>query len=503
VPADPPPDAAAAETGSSAPALGGLVRRGVAWTVFSQVSVQALALLTSVVVAHLLSPRQVGLASEAAVFVSLVLVVTDFGLGAVVIQRASTSEVELSTLFWSVVGLGVAMTAIGVGLAWPIAALYHQPEVRGLFAVMSLTFLATGPGIIPGALLVRELQFRRLELRNVAATVAGCVVAIVLAALGAGPWAIVAQTVSMASVSTLLLWRTSTWRPGMTFSRGFLREVRGFSSQVMGSKTVGWASANVDNLLVGKFRGPSPLGAYSLAFAVALTPVNRLAGPMVNVFFPAFSKLRDREPIADMWLRAERVLAFVAVPAMLGLVIVAPDLVRVVFGYRWRHAAPVMQLLAVVALTQTLTALNDGIFQALGETRTQFRFRAVLSVVTLAAFAGGLPWGITGASAGYLIASLVLQPVYVWLTVRLLRVPARRWASSVGGVFAAGGAMIVVLYLLRRALLDAHLPAAARLVVLVLAGALVYGGLIAWRGEAIKRELRLMLARRRAGAVNA
>jgi O-antigen/teichoic acid export membrane protein len=502
VPADSPSDAAAA-AGSSGPALGGLVRRGIAWTVFSQASVQGLALITSVIVAHLLSPRQVGLASEAAVFVSLVLVVTDFGLGSVVIQRASTSEVELSTLFWSVTGLGVAMTAVGVGLSWPIAALYHQPDVRGLFAVMSLTFLATAPGIIPGALLVRELRFRSLEVRTVAAAVAGSFVAIVLAALGAGPWAIVAQTVSMATVSTLLLWRTSTWRPAMRFSRRFLREVSGFSSHILGSKTVGWANANIDNLLVGKFRGPSPLGAYSLAFAVALTPVNRLAAPMVNVFFPAFSKLHDREPIAEMWLRAERVLAFVAVPAMLGLVVAAPDLVQVAFGFRWRHAAPVMQLLAVVALTQTLTALNDGIFQALGETRTQFRFRAVLSAVTLAAFAAGLPWGITGASVGYLISSVVMQPVYVWLAVRLLRVPVRRWASSVAGVLAAGAAMCVALYVLRRALVAGEVPAGIRLLLLIIAGALVYGGLIAWRGTEIKREIRLVLARRKASPLAA
>jgi O-antigen/teichoic acid export membrane protein len=355
---------------------------------------------------------------------------------------------------------------------------------------MSLAFLVTAPGLVQGALLMREMKFRSLELRTVVAMVASAAVAITLAALGVGPWAIVGQTITMPTVSTILLWRSSTWRPRLLFSWRSLRDAAGFGSHVLGSRLVGWANANVDNLLVGRFLGASPLGAYSLAFAVALTPVNRIGIPVTTVFFPAFSKIQDRERIAEVWLRAIRVLAFLVVPGVLGLVVVAPDLVRVVFGLKWRHAAPVMQVLALVALTQTLTSLNDGILQALDRTRLLFRFRTLLSVVTLAAFAGGLPWGITGASFGYLIASLVLQPVYVWLVARVVGITLVAWLRSVVVVFELGAIMMVSVYTIRRLLLAAHTPAGVRLVVLVLAGTLIYGALALWQESELGVDVR-------------
>lgn len=470
--------------------LPGLVRRGVGWMMASQAAIQVMALLTSVVVARLLSPRQVGLASEGAVFVSLALVVGEFGFAAVIIQRPSLAELEISTLFWAGLGLGLLLTLLGVAVSPLVADLYGEHQVEPLFAVMSLTFLATAPGIVQGALLTRELRFRKLELRTIVATVSSCAVAIVLAVLGAGPWAIVAQMLTVSSVSTVLLWRSSTWRPGMMFSVPALRRFAGFTSHVLGSEFVVWANANVDNLLVGRFLGASPLGAYSLAFAVALTPVNRIALPLTQVFFPAFSRIREPARIAEVWLRATRILAFVAVPMMLGLIVVAPDLVSAVFGAKWRHAAPVMQLLAGIGLIQTMTTVNDGVLKALDRTRTLFRFRSILSVLTLVAFAAGLPWGITGATVGYLIASVVLQPVYVWLTLGAVGARPSQWLRSVLPVLLLGGAMLAVLLAVRHVFLSAGVPAGIRLAALILIGAIVYLGAVVALVPAIVNELR-------------
>jgi O-antigen/teichoic acid export membrane protein len=478
--------------------LPGLVRRGVGWTMASQGAMQTMALLTSIVVARFLSPHQVGLASEAVVFVSLTLVVGDFGFGAVIVQRQRVSEDEVSTLFWAVCLLGLILTAFGIAISGAVADLYGEPEVQRLFAVMAITFAVTAPGIVQGALLTRELRFRNLELRTIAATVTSCTTAIVLAALGAGPWAIVAQTITMAAVSTLLLWRSSPWRPRLVFSVSYLRDVREYAGHVLGSKLVIWANANVDNLLVGRFLGAAPLGAYSLAFAVALTPVNRIAMPITQVFFPAFSRMREKGQIADVWLRSTRILAFVVVPSMLGLVVVGPDFVRAVFGHKWVHAGPVMQVLAAVALFQTLTSLNDVILAAINETRLLFWFRTTVSVVTLAAFAAGLPWGITGAATGYLIACAVLHPAYVWLTVRALGITVRAWIQSVFRVFVAGGAMCLVLVGLRVAMVHYGTPVGVRLAALVVWGAVLYLAVAVRLMPDVRVEVSEALARRRA-----
>src|SRR5947207_188603 len=104
-------------------------------------------------------------------------------------------------------------------------------------------------------------------------------------------------------------------------------------------------------------------------------------------------------------------IAFVAVPAMLGLIAVAPEFVTAVFGQKWHAAVPVIQLLAPVGLLGTLTTLNAGVLQVLDRTRALFRFTLVLSIASVGAFVAGLPWGIEGVATAYLIVTVALQPV--------------------------------------------------------------------------------------------
>jgi len=458
---------------------------------------QLLGFITSIVIARFLSPFELGLATEAVVFVSLVLVVGEFGFAPVIIQRERLREQDTATAFWASLALGAALTLIGVGLSWPIAALYGEPRLQPLFAVMSLTFLFTAAGLVQEALLMREMDFRALEVRTILAVICSCTVGITLAALGFGPWAIVVQTLTISAVASALVWRSSPWRPTMTFSVPILKEMWSFASHVTGSRILNWAQLNVDNLLVGRFLGAANLGVYSLAFAIGFAPVNRLSEPLGQVLFPAFSRIQDRQQIALIWLRASRMLALIAVPAMLGLIVIAHDFVQVVFGQKWMGAVVVLQLLAPISLFQTLTGFNASVLQSIDRTRLLLRLTAVTTVLSMAAFAGGLPWGIKGVAVAYLIATVVLQSGYLWLTARAISMPLRQWLGSVSGVLQAGLLMLLVVAAAREALLSAAVPAAGRLAVLILLGVLSYAAGIRWRAPEAISELKAVRQRRR------
>ena len=107
--------------------LSGQIVRGVGWMLAAQGATLAFGFVTSIVVARLLSPRNVGLATEAIVFVALALVLVDFGLGAAIVQRPSLSEDDKSTIFWAGMALGVGLTLAGIGLSWPIIASRSRP----------------------------------------------------------------------------------------------------------------------------------------------------------------------------------------------------------------------------------------------------------------------------------------------------------------------------------------------------------------------------------------
>ncbi len=464
----------------------------------SQVSIQLVGLVTSIVIARFLTPRDVGLAAMGVVFVNLALLLADAGVAAAIVQRQTLTEDDKSTAFWATMALGVGLTLAGIGLSWPIADFYGEPRVQPIFAALSFAYLFTAPGIVQGALLTRELKFRSLELRTIAATTTSCAAGITLAIAGFGPWAIVAQHLTITLVSTVLLWRSSSWRPKLRATRASFSDMAGFSTHVLGSRVFTWLARNVDNLLIGRYLGAAALGAYSLAFNLMITPVTRVAGPITQVFYPAFSRMREPERIAGAWLRAVRMVAFVVTPAMLGVIVVAPDFVRVVFGPRWHAAVPVLRILAPLGLVQALQALNYGILQSVARTRVLVRYTAVASVVTVGAFAAGLPWGIEGVATAYVLVSVVLEPAYLVLTTRAVGITPWRWLASIRGVLEAGGVMFAVLLLARELLLRTEIPVGARLALEIVVGAAAYLPVVLWRAPEVMRELKAALAARRA-----
>ena len=124
-----------------------------------------------------------------------------------------------------------------------------------------------------------------------------------------------------------------------------MRRLGGFAGNVFGENFLYQAGRTLGPLIVGRALGAAALGAFALATNVILVPFARLAGPLQQVFFPAFSRMDgDREGIADIWIRASRLVGAFAIPALTGLVIVAPDFVQVVLGSKWSSATPVIQI---------------------------------------------------------------------------------------------------------------------------------------------------------------
>jgi O-antigen/teichoic acid export membrane protein len=478
--------------------LKGLVVRGAGWMMASQMATQVLGLITAIVVARFLGPREVGLAAEALVFGSLALVLVDFGFASAVVQRPNLSPADISTIFWAGLGLGIVLTFAGVALSWPIADLYGEPEVQPLFAVLSLAFLFTAPGIVQGALLAREMKFRSLEIRTIVATAASCAVGIGMALAGAGPWAIIGQHLVITSVSTALLWRASAWRPQAIFSIESLRSMAAYTSNVFGTRVLIWASINLDNFLVGKFAGAGALGAYSIAFNLMSTPLKRIASPLTSVLFPAFSRMRDPERIGPAWLRAVGVMAAITVPITLGVIPVAPELIGVLFGDEWDAAIPLLQILAGVGLIHSLAALNDGVLQALDRTGILFRFTAFLSIVSVAAFAVAVQSSVEAVAWAYLAVTILFQPVLLWFTAREAHQPVSAWFRSVSGVFQAGVVMTGAVVATRLLLDDSALPDGLKLLIFIAVGAAVYLPLVVWRAPDVVAEAREAWRRRRA-----
>jgi O-antigen/teichoic acid export membrane protein len=485
------------DTESPDPRLRSRVLKGLAWKAFSQVFRQLSRIAVAVILARLLTPHDYGVAAMVLVFASLVIIFSDLALGAALVQRETLSELERSTVFWTSAGVGLLFTLVGIAISGPIASFYGEPEVKPLFTALSLSFLVTALGTTQTALLNRDMDFRSLELRMMGGTAAGGVVGITAAAAGFGAWAIIGQQLAIAAVSTVLLWALSPWHPRFAFSWQALRGLASFSANVFGTRVLFYLNRNADNMLIGRFLGSTALGLYAVAYNIMLAPLSRIAGPIVEVLFPAFSRIQaDKERMASLWLRANRMIAAITIPGMLGLIVVAPEFVRVVLGEKWLAAVPVIQILAWVGLLQSLQRLNSSVLQAVDRTGVLLRYSVVVVVASLVAFAGGLSWGIVGVATAYAISSTIVEPYYTWLTARELGISIWDFVRAISGVATAAVLMVPCVAFARELLLAEGVPAGARLALLVALGAAVFAVLCVWRAPDVLDELRRLRPRK-------
>jgi O-antigen/teichoic acid export membrane protein len=340
------------------------------------------------------------------------------------------------------------------------------------------------------------MSFRRLELLTMAGGLAGGVGAIVVAALDGGAWAIIAQQVITATVMTALVVVASPWRPQRTFSMASLRSLWGFSGYLVGHRLLFYLHQNADRFLIGRYIGAAALGTYAVAYNLMLIPVGRIGTPLQRVLAPAFSRMQEEpERMAAAWARVVRLVAVVTVPALAGLIVVAPDFIPVVLGAQWVEAVPLIQILAWVGMLQALQSPHIDVLMARGRTSVIFRYSCVFTAAHIVAFVVGLQWGVTGVAIAYAISSTLVEPTLTVLTARAMGVSPMVFVRSVTGVFQAAAVMAAGTLLLRAALVDADVPQLARLVIVSLAGVLIFVPLCAWRVPEVAQEVRGLFRR--------
>ena len=341
------------DTGEAPPNLAGTVIGGVAWKLSSRAVSGVTHLVVIVVLARLLTPTDYGIAGMALLVTSFAFIFTDPALGAALVQRPTIDERDRSTVFWLATAIGTVLTILGVLLSGLVADFFDQEQVRDLVIVSSLCLGLTSLSVVHRALLTRRLAYRALEVRDMVATVAGAAVSIGVAAAGFGPWAIIANLLVYVLVGTILVWAFLDWRPRAIFSVSSARKLGGFSAKITSAAVFDWGNQNLDTALVGRYLGAASLGAYSLAYNAMRLPVNYLGRPLFQALSPAYSRIQeDRTRLERVWLRTKRVSIAIIAPALLVLIVVAPDFVPVVLGDQWGDAVVPLQILCIGGLAE-------------------------------------------------------------------------------------------------------------------------------------------------------
>lgn len=474
---------------------------GIAWNLLAHGGQQVLGFAFSLMLARLLVPEDFGLVGMIAVFSGFAMLFSDLGLSAAVVQRSEVEPEHLDSAFWLNLVSGLVLTVLFLVAAPAIGVLYGEPELVPLVRVLAASFVLSSASVIQRALLLRSMSFRRLALLEVTGVAVGGAVGVGAALSGGGVWSLVAQTLTGAGVTLVLLWIGSDWRPGARIDRGALRDLWSFGGSLTGFNTLNYWVRHADDFLIGRYVGAAPLGIYGRAYNIMLLPVTRVTGAIGQVMFPALSRIKD-DPARSrrVYLQAIGAIACVTFPSLLGLLVVADEFVLGVLGQQWAEVIPILRLFCLVGVTQSIGATTGWIYQAQGRTDWLLRWGVGSGIFTLAAFVAGLPWGVIGVTIAYLLRTYALTYFNFSIPGRLIGLRFGHVVRRTASVLLVAGAMAGIVAAVDVATSD-RLPALTSLGIQTAVGVFTYtAAMYAVKPRAFEDTVEIVRGLRRARA---
>lgn len=400
---------------------------GMIWTAWGKVSRTVLQFTVLVLLARLMTPLDFGVIGAAMIVVSFSEILTKIGLGPALVQRSEIEPRHLQTAFSVSLLLSLG---IGVGI-WFLAPLFASFfNFEGLVPVLrtlTLIFPIKGLSLVAESLAQRELDFRTLANAETASFFFGYfLVGVPMALLGWGVWSLVfANLVTAAFKSFILFLRYPNF--GFLPDLVSFRELAYFGGGYTVARIANYFALEGDYLVVGRAMGMSALGIYGRAYQLMSVPASTFGQVLDDVLFPSMAKIQDeRGRLSSIYHRGLSLVALVMLPASVLGILMAPEIVRAVLGWKWDEVVLPFQILMAGLLMRTSYKISDSLTRASGAVYRRAWRQIVYAALVIAGAFIGRNWGTAGVAAGVLGAVTINFLLMAQISLRLV---GGTWAS--------------------------------------------------------------------------
>ena len=396
-----------------------LAVRGAAATVSASGLGLATQVISTVILARLLTPADFGVVAMVTTFA---LLLVSFGLNGfteAVIQAEEVDHHTASNLFWLNTGAGLVL-AVGFAAAGSLLArFYGNPLVANAAVGLSIGIFVPSASVIHLALLKRSMCFAEASTNDILGRVVNTVVAILLAVRGWGYLALVGGIVAQQTSLTVGAWCFCRWIPSMPRRTGRTGWMVRFAAKVYAQFGVAYSQQNVDNLLVGWQFNAVALGLYKKAFDLFALTASQLTSPLNNVALAALSRVnQDHERFRRYFAGSLGMIAFIGMAMSGDLTLIGKGVVRLVLGSKWSEAGRIFQIFGPGIGVMLLCSTVGWIHLSIGKPGRWLRWSLVALGFTFCLFLGALRWGPSGVAAAWSISYWVLLIPAFWYAGR-------------------------------------------------------------------------------------
>jgi O-antigen/teichoic acid export membrane protein len=418
------------------------VRGGIA-TLSGQLVTFLLRLVSTIVLARLLTPEDFGLLAMVLAFTAFLNPFRDVGLSTATIQRTEVNHDQVSNLFWVNTAIGVLL-ALAFAIAAPIISrFYGKPVLTLTILVFTVKYIFEGLTIQHQALLRRQMRFGAIAWIEIGALSLALLVAVVTAWAGIGHWALIIQQIVFPGAVALGVWLICPWRPGLPRKESGVRSMITYGGQLTVADILISIGSNIDGLLIGRRWGAEALGLYSRAYALILMPINQISGPLSAIALSSLSRLQtEPERYRRFYCQLVTLLAFATTPIILIMMLLSNEIIIILLGEKWVEASTIFTVLAIALLGQPVAATIGLVYLSLGQANRQLRFTMVATPLVVISFFIGLPWGPIGVATAYACSVHLIRFPALWYAFKCAPVKTIDFLKAVWRPVVVSGVMI-------------------------------------------------------------
>jgi lipopolysaccharide exporter len=407
-------------------AVAALAERALKWSAFTTVARFGLQFASQVALARLLGPDNFGVYGIGMAVLTFVGFLSGASFSYSLMLQPKVTEEDIRFSFtWQMIA-GIASAAAMFAAAPLIARFFGDPRVEGMVQLLSVASLLMAAAAPATYLLQRELDFRRLGLVQLASYAAGFLaVGVPMALYGAGAWALATACVVQAAVALVLTYRARPHSLKPLFKHADGGEALSTGRTVFLTNVVNWLLGNLDRVVIGRVLNAHAVGIYTVAYNLASIPNVLLVGALQPAFVATGAKLQSsRERLAQGWLLAVACILVLATPVAVVMAMLAPDLVRLLYGTKWTETAWVLSVMFLCLPAWACWGLSTPVLWNTNRKHHEYLLQLPLLVLAVPAWWFFAPSGVRGVA---IVSCTVIAARAVVILASVLRALELRW----------------------------------------------------------------------------
>ncbi|MBN1066203.1 lipopolysaccharide biosynthesis protein [Clostridium botulinum] len=391
------------------------------WKMMERTGVQGIQFIIQIILARILLPSDYGIIALISIFITIANVFVQSGFNTALIQKKDANEEDFSSVFYLSLLIAIVLYVVIFFASPYIAHFYKTPELKYVLRVLSMTLIFGAFNSIQNAVIARKMEFKKLFASSLGAIILSGIIGILLAYVGFGVWALVAQQLVNQLSVTVILWFTVKWRPKLIFSFSRIKQLFSYGWKLLVSSLIDTLYMNLRSLIVGKIYSPSMLGYYNRGDQFPQLIVSNINGSIQSVMLPTLSTQQDnKQKVKELVRRSIVTSSFLLFPMMIGLAVVGEPLIKIILTDKWLPCVPFMQIFCLSYALWPIHTANLQAINALGRSDIFLKLEIIKKVLGITILIISMFLGVYAIAVGTLISGIISTFINAHPNLKLL-----------------------------------------------------------------------------------